>query len=124
MAIAKLRPIPLLSVLFGLYIVISIAMIIFAIYFHQHASGLAKGQPAMHAKEGAALMRIRSETDITKLRSFAITVHNGSVRDWNALVSITSDVDSFLQGACAFQIGASLLIGTALYGLIRHNRNP
>ena len=123
MSTTKLRPIRLLSVVFGIHFIIFIAVISFTIYFHKHASRLTAAHSAMHPGEGAVLARIESEADISRLRSFAVAAHEGSVRDWNASVRMTNDVDTLFLSACIIQGATLLFLGGALYALIRQVPN-
>jgi len=77
----------------------------------------------MQTNQEAARARILNEGDLTKLRSYAVSSHDGSIRNWEAIVGMMRDVDCGLSCFCLVLIVVGAFIVSAIRGLYRNNRN-
>ena len=96
----------------------------FSIYFQQRHTRFAAIASGLDVKAGPVRERIQNETDISKLRSYALKYFDDSETSWLSTVSVMSSVNDGLRCFIPIPLGTASLIGIGIFGLARKNRTP
>ena len=110
------------ALVFNLFLFFALAG--FSIYFQQRHTRFAANASRIDALAGPARERIQNETDISKLRSYALKSFEISETSWQSRVSVVSSVNDGLRCFVPIPLGTALLIGIGIFGLARKNRTP
>jgi hypothetical protein len=124
MSLSDHRSTILVWIAVGAYSILTASLIVFTLYFHRHASASIGRQPEIHAKAAVARARIQNETDLATLRSFALTSHDASAYNGDAVVHMMRNLDSALSAFCMALIVVGAFIGAAIRGLFRKTATP
>ena len=76
----------------------------------------------MQAKAEKARSRILMESDIEKLRHFAVAAHDGSESAFATIVEMSSDFNTALRYLCMALIAIGVALGVPIYFLLRGNK--
>ena len=96
----------------------------FSVFFQQRHTRFAAIASGMNAKAGLARERIQNETDIAKLRSYALRYFDDSETSWQSTISVISGVNDILRWFLLVPLATTLVIGVGIFDLARKNRTP
>ena len=108
------------ALVFNLFVFFALAG--FSIYFQQRHTRFASDVLRIEAKTGRARERIQNETDISKLRSYALKYFDDSETSWQSTVSVESNVNDLLRWLAIAYLGTNLMFGIGIFDLARKNR--
>jgi Ca2+/Na+ antiporter len=97
-----------------LHVCVSIAFVVFSIYLFQGAHRADERQQRMADGEKAILAKIQSETDLEKLRTYALKGLNGSFEYIHTIDAEAKNLVEAFAGLSALPIATSLM---AFWGL-------
>ena len=115
----RITPVHHLWLAFVLLLSIAVSLGWFSHSLRTGASLLSDRQTEMTNRSDRARARMEKETDIAKLRHWALMTHDGAKRDWDLVVFTNGSFARGLRSFSCVSILPTILVGFAIYGLSR-----